>query len=156
MNHFVENTNDTDKLGDNLAFQYIACLIHNFKIKKLHVWELNFNYQPFKNGFRCERERLIRISIFSDIYKTFLLIFQLQLPQLSAVLWFEENIIFFLTHPYDGVQLGHGNLFRSLNSCRHLLLVFLGEKRKDLCYNSVQSLRYFSLKQTKTSYNDLC
>lgn len=56
------------------------------------------------------------------------------------------------THSNNGVQLCHGDLFRSFHSRRHLLLVFLREERKDLRYNSVQSFSDFSLKYKKNSY----
>lgn len=36
------------------------------------------------------------------------------------------------THPDNGVELGHGHLFGSVNSSSDLLLVFLREKWQDL------------------------
>lgn len=50
-----------------------------------------------------------------------------------------------LTHPDDGVELGHGDLLGALHGRRHLLLVLLRQERQDLRNDRVQTLRDLSL-----------
>lgn len=51
------------------------------------------------------------------------------------------------TYPNYGVQLRHRDLFRPINSGRHLLLMLLRQKGQDLSDDRVQSLRYLGLQQ---------
>lgn len=53
------------------------------------------------------------------------------------------------TYPNYGVQLRHRDLFRPINSGRHLLLMLLRQKGQDLSDDRVQSLRYFGLQQKR-------
>lgn len=53
------------------------------------------------------------------------------------------------TYPNYGVELRHRDLFRPINSGRHLLLMLLRQKGQDLSDDRVQSLRYFGLQQKR-------
>lgn len=55
------------------------------------------------------------------------------------------------TYPNYGVQLRHRDLFRPINSGRHLLLMLLRQKGQDLSDDRVQSLRYFGLQRYNCS-----
>lgn len=58
------------------------------------------------------------------------------------------------TYPNYGVQLRHRDLFRPINSGRHLLLMLLRQKGQDLSDDRVQSLRYFGLHNRKLVLNE--